>query len=484
MSRPHPHLLEVSAWPWLVRLTARVGRSITLANVPAGVWDAVAEQGFDELYLMGVWQRSVLGRDIARTESSLLAEYDRVLPGWTAEDVPGSPYSISAYVPDARMGGWRGLEAARTALHDRGMRLIVDFVPNHTGFDHPWVLSHPARYVLADESDLLGAPQDFRRIGGSIVACGRDPYFAPWRDVAQLNYFNPETRTAMTGVLRDIATHADGVRCDMAMLVLNTVFDSTWRRVLRQRWPAPDNEFWPAAIAAVPSLLYVAEVYWELEWTLQQQGFDYTYDKRLLDRLHSSSAREVRSHLFADAPFRDHLARFLENHDEPRSAAQLGHRVRAAATMLATLPGMRFFFDRQTDGAKLRAPVQLGRWPEEPVAPDIRDLYLRLLNTTDDDLFHDGEWQLLDVGPAGDGSHDNLIAWHWRLSDRRAVIVVNLGEASSHGHVWIDHLPPGLAWDFEDQLTGAHYRLTRESLIRAGLYVRLAAGDAHLLVPR
>lgn len=480
--RRHPHLLELSAWPWLERLSRDSGRTITLGTVPPAVWDGFAADGFDLIYLMGVWERSALGRDLAQSDPGLRGEYGRVLPGWTMDDVPGSPYCISAYVPDHRMGGWDGLDAAREALHARGLGLIVDFVPNHTAFDHPWVLTHPDRYVLGEEDARRAHPDDFREVGGAFVACGRDPYFAPWRDVAQLNYFNPDTRAGMIDVLHEIARHADGVRCDMAMLVLNSVFEGTWRHMLRDAWPAPAPEFWPAAKAEVPSLLYLAEVYWDLEWTLQQQGFDFTYDKRLLDRLHGAPASDVRAHLLADDAFADRLARFLENHDEPRSAAQLGARLPAAATMLATLPGMRFFFDGQLEGARHRAPVQFGRWPDEPVSAEIRQLYSRLLPLADDALFHDGDWELLHVAEAGDASHGELIAWRWRQQDRLAVVVVNLSENPSQGHIPLLDLPPGDAWRFVDRLTGAEYAWRRADLDARGLYVRLDGGRAHVLL--
>jgi len=482
--RSHPHLLEISAWPWLERLSRATGRDVTLANVPDAEWDSVASLGFDQVYLMGVWRRSVLGRELARSDIALRGEYDRVLPGWTDDDVPGSPYSIAAYEPDDRMGGWAGLDATRAALHARGLTLIVDFVPNHTGFDHRWALEHPERYVLGEESDLNEAPEDFRRLGSAIVACGRDPYFAPWRDVAQLNYFNPDTRAAMTGVLHEIEQHADGVRCDMAMLVLNDVFERTWRRVLRGRWPTPSEEFWPRATAAVPSLLYLAEVYWDLEWALQQQGFDFTYDKRLLDRLHGGHAAEVRGHLMAEAPFRDRLARFLENHDEPRSAAQLRWRLPAAAAMLATLPGMRFYFDGQLQGYKLRAPVQLGRWPEEPENPEIRELYDRLLAAANEEVFHRGHWTLLDVHHAGDGTHHDLMAWQWRDGSTLSVIVLNLGSGPAHGHVRLEDLPSGSAFDFVDRMTDCSYRWMRDALATTGLYVRLDPGQPHVFEVR
>ena len=484
MPRPHPHLFEISAWPWLERLSRDAREPVTLASVPGHEWDAIAARGFDCVYLMGVWRRSPLGRELARTDPGLRGEYDRVLPGWSEADVPGSPYCIAAYEPDDRMGGWSGLDSARAALQQRGMLLLVDFVPNHTSFDHPWVTSHPERYVLGRDDDYAAAPEDFRRVDGAIVACGRDPYFAPWRDVAQLNYFNPDTRRAMTDVLREIAAHADGVRCDMAMLVLNEVFERTWRRLLRERWQVPVREFWPEATAAVPSLIYLAEVYWDLEWTLQQQGFHFTYDKRLLDRLHGAPARDVRAHLLADAPFRDRLARFVENHDEPRSAAVLSDRVEAAAATLATLPGMRFFFDGQLEGRRVRCPVQLGRWPDEPQNAEIDRLYDRLLAASDEDLFHEGEWALLDVAPAGSGTYVHLIAWSWRRGAQLAVVVVNLDAGPAEGHVALASLPDGEAWDFEDRLTGARYRWTRAALEGNGLYVRLDGGRAHVLAVR
>src|SRR4029079_6920672 len=126
-----------------------------------------------------------------------------------------------------------------------------------------------------------------------FFACGRDPFFPPWRDVAQLNYFNPATRDAMIGVLTTIAAHCDGVRCDMAMLVLNDVFAQTWAERVDLLWRAPAAQFWPEAIRRAP-MTYLAEVYWDREYELQQQGFDYTYGKRLVDRLEQRNTAEAR----------------------------------------------------------------------------------------------------------------------------------------------------------------------------------------------
>jgi glycosidase len=481
--RAHPHLYEISTWPWLDRLSGREGRRVTLSDVPAPEWDRLQAQGFDCVYLMGVWRRSPTGRLMARTDVPLLQAYDRVLPGWSMRDVPGSPYSVQAYEPEERFGGWDGVDAARRALRERGMRLILDFVPNHTGFDHEWVRTRPELYVEGTLDNYRRAPDLFHPVDDGdrvrFIACGRDPYASPWRDVAQLHLFNPDTREALIGVLETLAAHCDGVRCDMAMLVLTDVFARTWGSTVDLLWTPPAGEFWPEAIGRVRGLTYLAEVYWDREWQLQQQGFDYTYDKRLLDRLRKGHAGDVRGHLHADADYNVRLVRFLENHDEARSALVFGERLPAAAAIACTLPGMRFFFDGQLEGAEIHSPVQLGRWAEEAARPSVQDLYQRLLRVTNEPLFHDGVWQPLDIRGAGDETYADLIASAWRLGSDHAVIVANLSSAESQGLVRLIDLPAGDAFDFVDELTDARYRWARVDLA-TGLYVRLARGQAHV----
>ncbi len=483
--RRHPHLYEISAWPWLDRLSRQGDRNLTLGDVPDAEWDRIAQDGFDIVYLMGVWQRSASGRLMARTDTALLQEYDRVLPGWSMRDVPGSPYCIQAYEPDARMGGWAGLDRTREALGRRGLSLFVDFVPNHTGFDHAWVASRPDLYVEGTLDDYRRAPANFHPIdAGDVVhfiACGRDPFFPPWRDVAQLNYFNPATREAMIGVLQTIAEHADGVRCDMAMLVVNEVFAQTWGSTVDLLWRAPAQEFWPEATRRVPELTYLAEVYWDREWQLQQQGFNYTYDKRLLDRLHQGTASGVRGHLQADPSFTAKLARFLENHDEARASATFGAKLSAAAAVALTAPGLRFYYDGQLEGAQVKSPVQLGRWAEEDVRRDVRDLYDRILRVTNRPLFHEGTWELLGVYGAGDTTYDDLVAFAWRKGNELAVIAANVSNQEAQGLVQLGALPHVAAFSFNDQLSDQRYRWVRDEL-KDGLYVRLAPGAAHVFL--
>jgi hypothetical protein len=484
--RAHPHLYEINTWPWLETLSRRWGRRLTLGTVPDEEWDRLRALGMDLVYLMGIFRRSAISRHVARTEPTLFEAYDRANPGWRARDVVGSAYSIAGYEPDERIGAWNDVDSVRAKLHARGLRLIVDFVPNHTGFDHPWITEDPDRFVNGTDEAFRRSPGAFRPIelaNGDVrlIACGRDPYFPPWTDVAQLNYFNPDTRAAAIAELVKLSRHADGVRCDMAMLVLSEVFARTWGELAIGA--PPSTEFWADATAAVPGWLFLAEAYWDLEWPLQQLGFDFTYDKRLYDCLLRGSADEVRGHLRASPEYQRKSVRFIENHDEPRSLVAFGARAVDAAVVMSTLPGMRFYYDGQFEARRAHAPVQLGVVADEPVtagdAP-IVEAYRRLLDIVDAPVFHEGDWRLCEIAPADGGSRE-LMAWRWRADGELRLVVVNLGSQTVDGHVDVaSELPAGDAFVFEDLLDGRRYPWSRVDLASGGLYVRLDAGRAHI----
>jgi hypothetical protein len=83
-------------------------------------------------------------------------------------------------------------------------------------------------FVSGTKADLEKDPTSFVEIDGRVLANGRDPYFPAWPDVVQLNAFAPVLRAEVIDTLNDIAEQCDGVRCDMAMLVMNDVFVRTW----------------------------------------------------------------------------------------------------------------------------------------------------------------------------------------------------------------------------------------------------------------
>jgi hypothetical protein len=481
----HPLVYEINTWVWLGEMTAPAARRATLADVPAAVWDEVARLGFDAVWLMGVWERSPAGRQVALANPVSRADFDRALPGWTEADVAGSAYCVRRYVVDAALGGRSGLAAARRELGRRGMRLILDFVPNHVAPDHPWVVERPECFVRGSEDDLRRDPGSFRSVGGRVLACGRDPYFPAWQDVVQLDAFAPALRRAAVETLLDLATQCDGVRCDMAMLLMNDVFARTWGGRVG---PPPATDYWPEVIGAVrrehPEFRFLAEAYWDLEWGLQQQGFDYCYDKRLYDRLEHAGAESVRLHLLAEMAYQERLVRFIENHDEPRAAATFTpEQSRAAAVTFATLPGARLFHEGQMDGRRVRLPVFLARRPVEPADAGLASFYSKLLRAISTPAFRDGSWRLLErAGWPDNPTFESVVAWCWEDGGSRAVVVVNLSGAPAQAHV---RLPwPGLAGHrlrLTDTISGEVYERDGGELGDPGLYVDLPAWGCHLL---
>src|SRR5262245_36777187 len=413
----YPSLYEINTRVWLGGLSQQAGKPITLADVDDATLDQFADRGFDWIWLLRVWQTGEASRAVSRSIPAWRAEFQTVLPDLTEEDISGSGFAISAYEVAPALGGNAALAEFRARLARRGIRLMLDFVANHTALDHPWVRTRPDFYVEGSEQSLADAPQNYCRVqtnqGVRILAHGRDPNFPGWPDTLQLNYANPALQAAQTAELLMIASQCDGVRCDMAMLLLPRVFQRTWGLEA-----AP---FWPKALAAVrlahPGFTFLAEAYWDLEWDLQQQGFDYCYDKRLYDRLRGGDASTVRVHLAAGLDYQARLARFLENHDEPRAATAFSWpQQQAAAVVTYFAPGLRFFHQGQLEGARTRIPVHLRRAPIEPPAADITAFYDRLLAVVATaGVLRDGQWSWVPPQPAwpNNPTWSDFVSYAW-----------------------------------------------------------------------
>ncbi|MCX4672271.1 alpha-amylase family glycosyl hydrolase [Streptomyces sp. NBC_01381] len=482
---PQPVIHEINTWVWLRELERRTGRPVGLGDVSKDAWDEITPHGVDAVWLMGVWERSPEGLGIALADPALRAAFTGALPDAGEDDIVGSPYCIRRYTVDERIGGPDGLAVARAELDRRGIGLLLDYVPNHVAPDSPWLTEHPDYFVRGTRDDLERDPAAYYETGGAVYARGRDPYFAPWPDVVQLNAYSTSLREGTTDVLRRIGGICDGVRCDMAMLMMNDVFGRTWGE---RAGPMPPQDFWPTVITAVrerrPGMTFVAEAYWDLEWELKEQGFDFCYDKRLYDRLVHESPESVRGHLQADLDYQRHLVRFLENHDEPRAAETLGPaKERAAATLIATLPGATLWHEGQFTGRRTHLPVFLTRRPDE--TPDVpqRAFHEQLLARVHKTRMRTGEWRLLSCdGWPDNPTHRSLLAWCWSGEAGRHVIVVNLSDRRAQAMI---RLPwpelAGSVWQLSDLMGGVRYERDGDELLAPGLYTDLEAWGSHIL---
>ncbi|HKD10379.1 MAG TPA: alpha-amylase family glycosyl hydrolase [Bryobacteraceae bacterium] len=483
-ARPYPALYQINTRVLLSSLSRELGRKATLNDLPDSLLDRLAQDGFDWVWFLGVWQTGDAGRQVSLANPEWQREFRELLPDFSDRDVCGSCFAIRSYTVHSDLGGNAALENLRGRIHSHGMRLLLDFVPNHMAPDHAWAQQHPEYFIQGTDNDIAREPQNYTRIdtpnGRIVMAYGRDPYFPGWPDTLQLNYANRDLQEAMTAELGRIAELCEGVRCDMAMLILPDVFERTWGKR-----PEP---FWPEAIARTrarqPGFLFMAEAYWDLEWQLQQQGFDYTYDKRLYDRLREGHARPVRDHFRADMDYQRKSVRFLENHDEPRAAAVFSPETHQAAAILTFLcPGLRFVHQGQRQGLSSRIPVHLSRGPAETSNPELDAFYDRLLGCLRNPSAH-GEWRLLECLEAwdGNGTWDCYIGFAWRAPDQPSlIVVVNYAAHQSQCYMRIpDDLLSEGTLRLSDLMSDAVYDREGDDLRKRGLYLDLPPWGYHV----
>lgn len=485
MKQPnYPSLYQVNTRVWLTDLSRELGKQATLDDIPDKALDGFAKMGFEWIWLLSVWTTGETARKISRENPGWQEEFKKTLPDLSEEDIGGSGFAITGYQVHPALGGDEALRRLRERLQKRGLKLMLDFVPNHMGPDHPWVQEHPEYFVAGTENELAQFPKNYKKVAVKdshrILAFGRDPYFDGWPDTVQLDYSNPATVEAMTREIVRISGQCDGVRCDMAMLVLPEVFERTWGRKAQP--------FWSNAIDAVhaqtPDFVFMAEVYWDMEWNMQQEGFDYAYDKRLYDRLVDGHARPVREHLHAALDYQEKLARFLENHDEPRAAATFEPAVhKAAAVITFTIPGLRFFHQGQLEGKTKRISPHLVRCPQEPVDDAIKSFYQQLLSMLHSPVMKTGKWLWLEGKPAWEGndSCDAFVAHAWAADDGNRIVVVNYAPHASQCYMPIPFA--GLAdnqWRLKDLMSDAVYDRDGNDLQKNGLYLDMPAWHYHV----
>jgi hypothetical protein len=467
-------LYELNVRTWRSDRTRELGRPATLDDLTYDFLDNLVENGFTWLYLLGIWPTGPLSRQLSLADEPLKQYLSSVLPDFTDADICGSPLAPAAYsVPDD-LGGDMALAELRSRAQSCGLSLMLDFIPNHVGLDHPWAQEHPEYFVLGNEYLLRQQPDAYIKLHGKVFAHGRDPFFAPWRNTLQLDYSNPTCQEAMMATASGIAARCDGLRCDEAMLLLPDVFQSTWGRQMQPFW----RRCLDRVRAEHPGTIFMAEVYWNREYELQQVGFDFTYDKILYDRLLSDDAESIRAHLRASLDYQSHCVRFLENDDEQRAAARFpfpDHH-RGALFITGMAPGMLLCHHGQEDGRRLHASLHSSRRPAEEGSEAHRRAYKELMALLSEPARHDGTWQLLE--PRGDKSR-SLVACLWTLPAHHWLLcIVNASWQPAQGAIE----PGPLAnrdCQFQDYLAGsASYQVKAESLTQKGIEVQLGPWGA------
>jgi hypothetical protein len=434
--KAHPTGLNlINTRLWLDELSKNYDRPITVGEIPDAELDKIVGK-YDSLWFMGIYTPSEASKNHAKKWAD---QYKYAIPDIDPEkDVVASPFAIPEYTPNPKIAnGWEEWDAFVDKLHSKGENVFLDFVPNHIALDHPWVEEHPEYFIHGTEQQQRDMPGLYHTVianDGKLYhyAHGKDPNYPEWADTLQLNYAHPQVQQAMQKQLLDLVEHADGVRCDMAMLLNPDTFLRTWGRNYNDdgEWTGMDHlsndekmyisqtEFWPTAIAAAKEkaktvgkkdFLFAAEAYWDMEKL--GKYFDYIYGKDLYDHLRKlakGEANESPDNLKAHLWYLMHAVRegrhwrdvnFTENHDEERAVKVFGEEPsKAAAAITAFIPDAIFLLNQgQENGSRIRPPMQIGRFPEEPSDERFVDFYDRLLTLKNTRLFQEGEWNLAEL---------------------------------------------------------------------------------------
>ncbi|MCB2199283.1 alpha-amylase [bacterium] len=240
----------------------------------------------------------------------------------------GSPYSVHDYFEtNPEFGSKEEFQALVDSVHAKDMHIILDMVMNHSANDHKEMGAHPEWYMRDEKGNFFREVED-------------------WSDITDWDFDNPETVDYLTGVLEYWVREfdVDGYRCDVAGMV--------------------PREFWehviPRLKAIKPDVYMLAE--WEEPWILDA-GFNSAYDWTLYHRMKDHAAGKIDVDSLwtvieaTEAAYGEHKLplRFVENHDEQRSAKVFGYPdVMPYANLIFTLPGIPLIYNGQEAGAKTK----------------------------------------------------------------------------------------------------------------------------------
>lgn len=225
----HPSLYEVNTRVLLSRYKKDQTRA-TLKDIPDTFWQALAVRGINWVWLMGVWTLKEKEVEPNLIPDHMMSDFKKLIPDLTYDDIDGSTFAIDDYKVDPVIGGEKELAAVRKKLAALGIKLMLDFIPNHYGANTHWLKTHPEYFIGVGESIFNIDNSTFyspKACNNKYFAHGKDPYFDAWGDTVQVDYTFDGTREWMTRQLIHVGSLCDGMRCDMAMLPVKDVFTKT-----------------------------------------------------------------------------------------------------------------------------------------------------------------------------------------------------------------------------------------------------------------
>ena len=482
---PKVVLLAKSTLVWLDQLSKQYQRDIhRLDQIPDEVLDTLAQQGFNALWLIGLWQRSPASKTIKRKCGNPEAE--------------ASAYSLLNYEIADELGGWDALANLRHRLWARGIRLASDMVPNHTGIDGDWVLDHPDWFVQVEHSPFPGytfegenlsrrddvgiyledhyynrsdAAVVFKRVdhnSGQVryIYHGNDGTGLPWSDTAQLDFLKEEVREAVIQTILHVARNFPVIRFDAAMILAKRHFQRLWypepggggdiaSRAEHAMWAEEfhrmfPEEFWRQVVDRVaeeaPDTLLLAEAFWMMEgYFVRTLGMHRVYNSAFMNMLkdeeNAKYRQTIKNVLEFDKDILKRYVNFMNNPDEETAVAQFGtgDKYFGIATLMVTMPGLPMFGHGQIEGfaEKYGMEYRKAYWDEVPnqelIRRHEREIFPLMKRR---ELFADAQrFVLFDLFGDDGRVNENVYAYTNAYHDQRSMVFFNNSYEAAWG--WI-----------------------------------------------
>jgi hypothetical protein len=486
-------LFLINTRAWLAQLRV-ANPEASLLSAGEEFWLSIKNKGFDGVWLLGIWDNAPTKLQGQHVATKYIDQYRKILPDITEGDIVDSCFAINDYTVSLDVGSREEVLELKEMLNQYGLKLILDFVPNHFHYYSDLITENRDVFIHGNQTDLNALGIDCYELGQDWIAHGRDPYTGSWSDTAQINWLSSKAHEFMTSKLESVAEICDGVRCDMAMAILPEAFEHNWGHALNKlsTGQSDQSSWWETVIPHIRNIkgdfTFIGECYWELQASLLDSGFDFVYDKDFYDCIITHDVPQIKTALL-NKPHLPHSVIFLDNHDEQRSAARLTpSQIQPAAILQAALPGLKLYYQGQEEGSKVTLPMQISRGPYEQLNQEVYDWYQNVFEITKDPVFVLGDFELVDPIDLDDQNQTsaNLVAFKRTYKQKTYIVVVNYSLKRSKGFIpFVPEINDRLTKIvFEDKLTGQSYEYTRNLLMTHHLYVELAPWQSHVFEVR